>query len=121
MRETPGTGSHIQAERQYMKSKLEPHNERLWQLALRDLPKFIAGKPSSYRKVTLTPTATKKEVVAARKSIHATQKRFAEVMGVSVETVKSWEAGRRLPEGPASKAIRLIKKSRHFAEVFEDA
>jgi putative transcriptional regulator len=99
------------------KIKLAPHSEKLWKQTLRDLPKFLAGKPSSYRKIELPAAASKKEVVEARKSIHATQRRFAEVVGVSVETVRAWEAGRRKPEGPASKAIRLIRKDKHFAEL----
>jgi len=104
-----------------MKSRLQPHNEKLWQQTLRDLPKFLAGKPSSYRKIDLPVAATSKEIKAARKSIHATQKKFAGVVGVSVETVKAWESGRRMPEGPASKAIRLILKDAKFAQKFEAA
>jgi DNA-binding transcriptional regulator YiaG len=104
-----------------MKSKLAPESEKLWKITLRDLPKFLAGKPSSYRRIPRPVAATSFEVKAARKSIHATQRRFALVVGVSVETVKAWESGRRAPEGPASKAIRLIRKNADFAEVFAAA
>lgn len=104
-----------------MKSKLPPHDEKLWQKAVNDTAKFLQGKPSGYRKITLPPVASKQEVVAARKAIHATQKRFAQVVGVSIDTVRAWETGRRRPEGPASKAIRLIRRDRHFAETFASA
>jgi DNA-binding transcriptional regulator YiaG len=104
-----------------MKSRLAPDNEKLWKKTLQDTPKFLAGKPSSYRKIELPVAATSKDVKAARKAIHATQRRFAGVVGVSGETVKAWEAGRRVPEGPASKAIRLIRTNAEFAELFEAA
>ena len=104
-----------------MKSRLGLENEKLWKQALHDIPRFQAGKASSYRKIDLPVAATGKEVKAARKAIHATQRNFAAVVGVSVETVKAWEAGRRAPEGPASKAIRLIRKDSKFALLFASA
>ena len=104
-----------------MKGKRGKHDERLWQQSVRDIPKFLKGEPSSYRKVDLPVPVTGQEVKAARVAIHATQRAFALIVGVSVETVKAWEAGRRLPEGPASKAIRLIRKDRAFAEAFAAA
>jgi putative transcriptional regulator len=104
-----------------MKEKLGSHDERSWQEALKDLPKFMAGKPSSYRKIARPVPATVTEVKEARKAIHATQRRFASVVGVSVETVRAWEAGRRAPEGTASKVIRLIRKNAEFAQIFQAA
>lgn len=101
--------------------KLGPHDEKLWKQTLIDTKKFLEGKPSGYRKISLPVPASKKDVVEARKSISATQKKFAEVIGVSVETVRAWESGRRVPEGPASKAIRLIRRNRRFAATFAAA
>lgn len=104
-----------------MKFKLLPHDEKLWQQTLKDTVKFLEGKPSGYRKLPPPLVASKHEVIAARKSIHATQKKFAQVVGVSVDTVRAWESGRRSPEGPASKVIRLIRKDKKYAKVFEAA
>lgn len=98
-----------------MKSKLKPFNEKLWQQAVRDADKALTGKPSSYARVTLPVPASQGEVKAARKAISATQRDFAVVVGVSLETVKAWEGGTRIPEGPATKLIRLLLKRPKFA------
>ena len=98
-----------------MKTRLAADNKTLWNKSLKDLPKFISGKPSSYRKIELPIPATKTEIVSVRKALHATQKTFASLVGVSVESVRAWEAGRRVPEGPASKLIRLLSKDRRLA------
>lgn len=104
-----------------MKNKLAPIDKALEALSIRDLPKFLAGKTSTYRKVSRPEPASKTEVKAARKFLQVTQGRFAEIVGVNIETVKAWEIGRRKPEGTASRVIRLIVKKPGFAEFFEAA
>jgi putative transcriptional regulator len=73
-----------------------------------DLKNFLEGKPSSYTRVELPVPAASKEVKAVRKAVHQTQRQFAQVVGVSLETVKAWEAGKRVPEGAATKLMRLL-------------
>ena len=104
-----------------MKTKLRPHNEKLYERALRDLDKSLEGKPSSYLRVTLPTPATKTEVKEARRAIDSTQREFAEVVGVSLETVKAWEAGKRVPEGPATKIIRILRRNRKFVSALATA
>ncbi len=60
--------------------------------------------------------AKPKEVRSIRKVLKSTQLQFANIVGVSVDTVKAWEAGRRQPEGPASKLMRLLKKHTALAQ-----
>lgn len=50
------------------------------------------------------------DVKAIREQLHVTQKELAYAMDVSVDTVKSWEQGRRNPTGLASKVLTLISK-----------
>jgi putative transcriptional regulator len=83
-------------------------------LAIRDIDKALAGKPSSYSKIEMPLPATKEEVRETRRVLHATQKVFAATVGVSVQTVKSWESGDRKPEGPATKLIRFLRSKPTF-------
>lgn len=50
-------------------------------------------------------------VKAARKRLGMTQKAFAANFGVSVETVRNWEQGRRQPEGPARVLLAVIDRN----------
>jgi DNA-binding transcriptional regulator YiaG len=101
-----------------MKTILRKTTRRQFLSALRDVDKALAGKPSSYTRIDLPVPATKEEVRRARKALQATQKDLALVVGVSVQTVKSWESGDRSPEGPATKLIRWLMKHPKQAAVF---
>ena len=39
-----------------------------------------------------------------------TQKQFAAMLGISVRTLRNWEQGRRVPEGPAMVLLRVAEK-----------
>ncbi len=49
------------------------------------------------------------DVKALRAKLNVSQKDLALTMNVSVDTVKSWEKGRRNPTGLASKILHLIE------------
>ncbi len=51
------------------------------------------------------------DVKSARKRLGMTQKVFALNFGVSVETVRNWEQGRRQPEGPARVLLAVIDRN----------
>jgi putative transcriptional regulator len=55
------------------------------------------------------------EVRKTRQSLGFSRKTFAAVVGVSPITVKAWEIGKRTPEGPASKLIRLLMRDNNLA------
>jgi DNA-binding transcriptional regulator YiaG len=38
------------------------------------------------------------------------QSRFAEALGISVDTLQNWEQGRRQPDGPAKALLRLLAR-----------
>lgn len=49
------------------------------------------------------------DVKALRESLSVTQAEFAQALGTSVDTVKSWELKRRNPTGLAAKVLAAIK------------
>jgi putative transcriptional regulator len=49
------------------------------------------------------PLSTKK----FRKHLNVSQTEFAEMIGVSVDTLQNWEQGRREPEGPAKALLKI--------------
>jgi putative transcriptional regulator len=51
------------------------------------------------------------DVRAARKRLGMTQKDFARNFGVSIETLRNWEQGRRRPEGPARVLLTIIDRN----------
>jgi putative transcriptional regulator len=49
------------------------------------------------------------EVTEIRHKFHATQEQFARMFGISVETVRNWEQGKRRPHGPARALLRVAR------------
>ena len=47
------------------------------------------------------------DVKAIRSKLGRSQVRFAQMIGVSVATLRNWEQGRRTPEGPALALLRV--------------
>src|SRR5262245_10761175 len=48
------------------------------------------------------------DVQMIRDKFEATQREFACLIGISVETLRNWEEGRRRPHGPARALLRAI-------------
>ena len=55
------------------------------------------------RVTTLKPA----DVRAIRDKLGATQAEFALMIGVSLATLRNWEQGRRVPDGPAQALLRV--------------
>ena len=51
------------------------------------------------------------EVKAVRYKLKQTQAEFAMMIGVSVNTLQSWEEGKHHPDGPAQALLRIAAKS----------
>ncbi len=47
------------------------------------------------------------DVRGIREQLDTTQAEFARMIGVSVATLRNWEQGRRVPEGPARALLRV--------------
>lgn len=67
-----------------------------------------AGK---IRRGTLRPSRVTRfrpaDVRAIRDQLGVTQEEFALLFGVSVATLRNWEQGRRVPDGPARALLRV--------------
>jgi DNA-binding transcriptional regulator YiaG len=50
------------------------------------------------------------DVAALRRFVGLTQAQFARAMGISVHTLRNWEQGRRIPEGPAIALLRIAAR-----------
>jgi putative transcriptional regulator len=48
--------------------------------------------------------------ISARQSVNLTQKEFARLLNVSIDSVQDWEQGRRSPRG-AAKTLLLVARS----------
>ena len=46
--------------------------------------------------------------ISARQSVNLTQKEFARLLNVSVDSVQDWEQGRRTPRGAARTLLRVV-------------
>jgi putative transcriptional regulator len=47
------------------------------------------------------------DVLDIRARFHATQEEFARMIGISVQTLRNWEQGKRRPQGPARALLRV--------------
>ena len=62
------------------------------------------------------------DVKRIRSSLHQSQVEFAQMIGVSVSTLRNWEQGRRVPEGPARALLMVAAKNpRAVAEALKRA
>jgi len=62
-------------------------------------------KPSRFFKVR-----GKSEVTAVRKKLGLSQSKFAALLGISPNTLKNWEQGRRHPTGAAKVLLRVANR-----------
>jgi putative transcriptional regulator len=56
------------------------------------------------------------DVKSIRESLGKSQTQFALMIGVSVATLRNWEQGRRVPEGPARALLRVAAEDPEAVE-----
>jgi len=71
--------------------------------SVREAGAIRRGERKPSRVFRVSPTGVKK----ARSALGLSQTEFAQMIGVSVGTLRNWEQGRRVPEGPA-RALLLV-------------
>ena len=54
------------------------------------------------------------DVKAIRAQLNVSQREMATALGTSLDTIKSWETGRRNPTGLAAKILVIIQKNPEF-------
>ncbi len=71
--------------------------------SLKQAGKIRRGRLRSARVTTFKPA----DVRAIREKLDVTQAEFALMIGVSLATLRNWEQGRRVPDGPAQALLRV--------------
>ena len=67
---------------------------------------ILRGEKEASRSFHLDPLDIKR----IREGYALTQEQFAIMLGISVRTLRNWEQGRRVPEGPAMVLLRVAEK-----------
>ena len=60
--------------------------------------------------VARAPVFSKEDIAGIRRQLHVSQQVFADALNVSLGTVRSWEQGARVPEGPSVRLLELAQK-----------
>jgi putative transcriptional regulator len=50
------------------------------------------------------------DIKSIREGYNLSQVQFASLLGISVKTLRNWEQGRRIPEGPARVLLQVVAK-----------
>jgi len=75
--------------------------------SVREAGQIQRGIRRASRITTFDPT----DVQAIRATLGASQTEFALMIGVSVATLRNWEQGRRVPDGPALALLRVAARN----------
>lgn len=67
---------------------------------------ILRGDLPASRIFTIQPP----DIKAIRDGFDLTQEQFAALLGISVRTLRNWEQGRRVPEGPARVLLQVAAK-----------
>jgi len=82
--------------------------------SLKESGAILRGEQEASRTAHFDPL----DIKHIRDGYNLTQEQFAAMLGISVRTLRNWEQGRRVPEGPAMVLLRVA--ARH-PEVVLDA
>ena len=74
---------------------------------LNDVEAFLAGKQEGFR----AHVPQEVDVKAIRNRLGMTQARFSDTFGFSLDAIKHWEGGRRIPEAPARTLLTVIDRN----------
>jgi putative transcriptional regulator len=75
--------------------------------SIKQAGKIRRGRLKPARVTTFRPT----DVKSIREKLNASQTEFALMIGVSVATLRNWEQGRRMPDGPALALLRVAARN----------
>jgi DNA-binding transcriptional regulator YiaG len=78
----------------------------------------IAVNPESQRRKSAKAWEAKSEVAKVRQSLDLTQEAFADLLGIGLSTLRSWEQKKREPSGAARMLIAIALK---HPEVLQEA
>jgi len=75
--------------------------------SIQEAGKIRRGKKKPSRIFEFKPEDIRK----IRKNLDKSQNEFALMIGVSVATLRNWEQGRRVPDGPARALLKVTSKN----------
>jgi putative transcriptional regulator len=75
--------------------------------SLNDVEAFLAGGQEGFK----AHVPQEVDVKAIRNRLGMTQARFSNTFGFSLDAIKHWEGGRRIPEAPARTLLTVIDKN----------
>jgi DNA-binding transcriptional regulator YiaG len=78
----------------------------------------VAVNPESQRRKSAKAWEAKSEVAKVRQSLDLTQQAFADLLGIGLSTLRSWEQKKREPSGAARMLISIALK---HPEVLQEA
>ena len=70
----------------------------------------LASRHSGSKRLMAGRFESGDDIAALRRFARLTQTQFARAMGISVHTLRNWEQGRRVPEGPAIALLRIAAR-----------
>jgi putative transcriptional regulator len=74
--------------------------------SLREGGAILRNETPAARSFTVLPP----DIKQLRDDFGLTQEQFATLLGISVRTLRNWEQGRRVPEGPARVLLQVAAK-----------
>ena len=74
--------------------------------SLREGGAILRGEQPASRSFEIQPP----DIKQIRDGFGLTQEQFAALLGISVRTLRNWEQGRRMPEGPARVLLQVAAK-----------
>lgn len=78
----------------------------------------VAVNPEVQRRKSAKAWAAKSEVAKVRQSLNLTQQAFADLLGIGLSTLRSWEQHKRQPSGAARMLIAIALR---HPEVLQEA
>jgi putative transcriptional regulator len=79
--------------------------------SLKEAKDIRCGHAQPSRQVKVSPPDAK----AIREQVGISQRDFADLLGVSIDTLQNWEQHRRNPSGPAAALLRLVSAAPEVA------
>ena len=75
--------------------------------SLREVDQIKRGAAKPSRVFKIDP---KNDIVKVRGKLGLSQSKFADVLGISADTLQNWEQGRRQPTGPARVLLKIATR-----------
>jgi putative transcriptional regulator len=84
--------------------------KELFQELLRSVKEAAAIERGAIKPSRTFEVKTAKDITLVRTRLGLSQPKFAELLGISEDTLQNWEQGRRHPTGPAKVLLKVAAK-----------